>query len=175
MHFERLTNENHPLFNKALTLYDLSFPYFERRELKSQIQTLKDCDYRFDLIYDNDAFVGLILFWETEKFIYIEHFCIFPELRNKKYGQKVLNAICQTKKTVILEIDPPVDEISIRRKNFYIRCGFFENPFYHEQLPFHKNDTTHHLIIMTFPRVISQAEYDFFKTYYKNRIMNNVF
>lgn len=27
---------------------------------------------------------------------------------------------------VILEIDPPVDAVSIRRKGFYQRCGFKE-------------------------------------------------
>ena len=29
---------------------------------------------------------------------------------------------------MILEIDPPVDDISIRRRGFYERSGFVENP-----------------------------------------------
>lgn len=44
---------------------------------------------------------------QNESFLYIEHFCILP-------------------KTLMLEIDPPKDDISKRRKGFYERSGFTE-------------------------------------------------
>ena len=107
MRFERLTSERHPLFSAAMNLYAESFPSHEQREPASQARILSDPEYHFGLIMDGETFVGLILFWETDAFIYIEHFCICPELRNRQYGFRALRAFCECGKTVILEIDPP--------------------------------------------------------------------
>ena len=75
---------------------------------------MSDADYHFDCIYDSEDMVGIMLYWETEIFIYIEHFCISPEMRNKQLGQKALEYLAsQTDKKIILEIDPPVRNIAI--------------------------------------------------------------
>ena len=124
MVLKRITNIFHPMYCEALNLYKISFPCHEQREKHSQEEILKDDEYHFCLLYDEDIFVGLILYWEHEQFIYIEHFCILPEMRNKQYGQKALALLTKQGKTIILEIDPPKDEISKRRKGFYERCGF---------------------------------------------------
>ena len=63
-----------------------------------------------------------MLYWETPDFRYIEHFCILPALRGQRYGSRALSML-PNDRPVILEIDPPVDEIAIRRKAFYERCG----------------------------------------------------
>lgn len=76
-----------------MQLYKMSFPYHEQRELLSQNKILGDDAYHFCLVYDNDIFVGLVLYWENDSFIYIEHFCIFPDMRNKQYGQKTLQLL----------------------------------------------------------------------------------
>lgn len=39
-------------------------------------------------------------------------------MRNKQYGQKTLSLLAKQGKTLILEIDPPKDGISKRRKGF---------------------------------------------------------
>lgn len=129
------------------------------------------------LVYynDEDVFVGLILYWEQEQFIYIEHFCILPEMRNKQYGQKTLALLAKQGKTLILEIDPPENDISKRRKGFYERCGFRENFFTHIHPPYHKENEGHHLVIMTCPKQISKDMFDTFSHYLKNRVMKNVF
>lgn len=48
---------------------------------------------------------------------------ILPALRGQRYGSRALSML-PNDRPVILEIDPPVDEIAIRRKGFYERCGF---------------------------------------------------
>lgn len=113
MRFERLSSKEHPMYQKAMELYSISFPPHEQREPASQGKIVTDDEYHFTLIYDEDLFIGLVLFWETKSFLYVEHFCILPEMRNKKYGQKALKLLAQRQKAVILEIDPPVDTISI--------------------------------------------------------------
>lgn len=173
MYIERLTDKNHPLYKAAKELYSISFPYREQRENISQEKILCDDEYCFGLVYDEAEFVGLALYWETESFIYVEHLCISPEMRNRNYGSKVLNLLCEKHKTVILEIDPPIDEISIRRKGFYERNGFEANPYNHVHPPYHTGVAGHDLVIMTYPKMITQIEYDNFDKYLKEHIMKD--
>ena len=175
MRLERLTDKNHPMYHNALALYSISFPDYEQRERTSQDKILKDDEYHFDLIDDGEAFIGLALYWETECFIYVEHFCILPEMRNKGYGKNVLGLLGKKGKKVILEIDPPVDDISIRRKGFYERCGFAENPYPHVHPPYHQGNAGHDLVIMSFPEEIELSEYVHFKDYLECRVMKDAF
>lgn len=62
MHLERVTDSSHPMYNEALRLYRMSFPYHEQREELSQKRILGDSEYCFDLVYDENKFVGLILY-----------------------------------------------------------------------------------------------------------------
>lgn len=78
MHFERVTDANHPMYEKALALYRESFPMHEQRLPASQKRILGDMAYHFGLIWDEAVFVGLILYWETQTYQYVEHFCILP-------------------------------------------------------------------------------------------------
>jgi len=172
---ERLLSDIHPLYKRALSLYDMSFPHHEKRQPHSQAEILNDDLYHFDLIFDDDTFIGIILNWEYEKFIYVEHFCILPEMRNKRYGQKALSLLSQRGKTVILEIDPPIDEIAMRRKGFYERCGFVSNPFRHIHPPYHKDIEGHKLMIMTSPSAITEETYDLFNKHLNEHIMKNAF
>lgn len=175
MRFERLTSKTHEMYKKASELYSISFPPHEQREAVSQAKILNDDEYHFSLIYDDEVFVGLVLYWDTQNFVYVEHFCILPEMRNKNYGQKVLALLGKCGKTVILEIDPPIDAISTRRKGFYERSGFVENPYAHIHPPYHKGNVGHNLVIMSFPDKITQSEYDFFKHHLDHHVMENVF
>ena len=79
MEFRRLTEGGSDLYQRAMELYEISFPVFEQREPESQIEIMGHEEYRFHLIYDEETWVGMILCWETEDFIYIEHFCTRPQ------------------------------------------------------------------------------------------------
>ena len=171
MKFVRLLSKDDKMFNDAIILYKKSFPSHEQREIESQKEILNDEEYHFDLIYDNDTFIGIVLYWETLNYIYIEHFCIEPNMRNKKYGETALELLKKKNKTIILEIDPPIDEISIRRKSFYNRVGYKENTFNHIHPPYNNLNSGHVLSVMSYPNLLSQIEYDNFNLYLKNRVM----
>lgn len=175
MRFERVTNTAHDMYSGAMALYRASFPFHEKRERKSQSEILNDKDYNFTLAYDENDFVGMVLYWETKAFIYIEHFCVSPEKRNMRYGQKVLEALRGIGKTVILEIDPPVDEVSERRQGFYERNGFCANIYAHTHPPYHREHTGHRLVVMSCPDTLSEDEYRKFDTYLKKRVMKDAF
>ncbi len=55
MKFIRLLSKDDKMFSEAMKLYGKSFPSHEQREIESQKEILKDEEYHFDLIYDNDS------------------------------------------------------------------------------------------------------------------------
>lgn len=171
MRLERLTAPEHGMYQGAMELYRSSFPFHEQREGDSQARIMGHEEYQFNLIYDGDEFAGLMLCWETARFIYVEHFCILPDLRNKKYGQRALELLRERGKPVILEIDPPVDELSIRRKGFYERTGYRENPFSHVHPPYHAGYSGHPLTVMSCPEPLSEELYQEFDRYLKAVVM----
>ena len=96
-----------------------------------------------------------------------------PQLRGQQYGQRALALLAQEGKTVILEIDPPApsDPIAQRRKEFYERCGYKRNPFPHEHPAYHAGNEPHRLVIMSYPAILKQEEYESFKKYLDTRVM----
>lgn len=169
----RLTSYEDAMYTQAMELYRNSFPGHEQRKDASQKAALGVAEYHFDLIYDGNVFVGMLLYWETKDFLYVEHFCVKPELRGKSYGQKALEELGKKRKRVILEIDPPTDEISIRRKGFYERAGYLENSFRHVHPPYHAENQGHPLVVMSCPDLLTRTEYESFYDYLKNTVMTD--
>ena len=156
-----------------MELYSISFPEHEQREPDSQGLIMSYPDYQFNLIFDGKLFVGLMLCWETESFIYVEHFCIFPDVRNNSYGSKALDLLSERGKTLILEIDPPIDDISMRRKGFYVRSGFVANPYPHVHPPYRKGYSPHNLVVMSKGTELPRNEYERFNNYLAETVMSN--
>ena len=173
MEITRITDPAAPLYREAMALYGISFPLHEQRETPSQTAVLGNDAYYFDVVCDADQFVGEILYWDLGGAYYIEHFCVVPALRNKHYGQKILQAYQHM--PLILEIDPPVDALSLRRKSFYERCGFVENPYPHVHPPYHAGNKGHDLVVMSRPDRLSAQEYDQFRTFLQAVVMKNAF
>ena len=171
MKFERITTSEHPFYKEAIDLYKISFPLHEQREAISQNEILRNPEYHFDIVCDDNRFIGEVLYWDIGGFRYIEHFCVMPSMRNHHYGQIILTALQD--KPLILEIDPPVDEISRRRKGFYERCGFVENPYSHIHPPYHKGNGGHELVIMSSPNAITFGEYEMFQRALRDMVMLN--
>lgn len=58
MRLERITSTEHPMYSRAMELYEISFPDHERREEPSQKSIMNDPEYHFELIYEDDSFIG---------------------------------------------------------------------------------------------------------------------
>ena len=174
MELLRIKTDKDERFRAAMELYEESFPLHERRTAESQSAALAEEDYHFNLIFDDDIFLGLLLCWETRGFVYVEHFCILPELRGKNYGAMALELLSRGGKGVILEIDPLVDDISVRRKNFYERAGYRTNGFEHVHPPYRRGFNGHRLVIMSSPAPLSEEEYKIFARYLSETVMRDV-
>lgn len=174
LEMKRLTSCEDRMYQRAMELYKASFPAHEQREALSQQRILSCREYHFNLLYDGERFVGMILYWETDAFLYVEHFCIDPQMRNKSYGRTALSLLQEAGKPILLEIDPPVDELSQRRKCFYERAGFRENPYRHIHPPYHPENSGHLLTVMSFPDTLDAAEYDAFRLYLNRKVMGRM-
>lgn len=116
--------------------------------------------------------------YEKAMELYSKSFPIYeqrlPEMRGRGYGAQTLSFSASAKKTVILEIDPPNDEVSARRKAFYERAGYRANPFDHIHPPYHSEYKGHRLVVMTYPAAISENEYKNFNSYLENMVMKKI-
>ena len=72
---------------------------------------------------------------------------------------------------VILEIDPPEDEISIRRLHFYERLGFTANPHEYTHPSFRRPFHPHRLVLMSRPGALSDDEARRFADFIRERVL----
>lgn len=121
-----ISNTDYTDWEKWVDTYQASFPIEEQRPLESIIYLIeKEKRYRATAILHEGKCVGLLTSWCFDTFIYIEHFAIAPELRSSGYGSMALRHFVESQSLpVILEVEPPTDDIAIRRTGFYERNGF---------------------------------------------------
>lgn len=127
----------------AKKVYNSSFPENERRDfsLIPNLITQEQGAFDFMVIEDNSKPIGILGIWEFEDFIFIEHIAVEKSQRNKSYGKNIMNyLINQYSKPIVLEVEPPKEEDSIRRIKFYTRVGFRFLNIDYLQPPYVKNN-----------------------------------
>lgn len=170
MNFVRLKNVDNLYWNKIWPVYQNSFPIFEKRKIEDHIAAMGDDEFYCTVIFEDNILIGFLFYWQWDKYQYIEHFAIIPSLRGKNYGSRILKEFCKDDKIIILEIDPPVDDISIRRLRFYKRLGFQLNNYTHVQLTYRKNYEGYKLKILSYNCILSEEEYNDFNNFLFNEI-----
>ncbi len=172
MKLKRITDSTTADFEALYAIYTRSFPIFEQRILSDHIQALNDKEYFCHAVKDaQNTVVGLLCTWRTDSFIYVEHLAILESERRKNIGTNLLKQLIETSDVpIILEIDPPVDDISIRRKGFYEKLGFIVNDFVHIHPAFTEKSGSYELKVLSIPS-ISAETYATFRRYLDDRIM----
>ena len=56
----------------------------------------------FNAIECDGELSGMFVYWDIGDFYYLEHLAVFPEMRNKKIGQQVLDYVAEHLKGVRL-------------------------------------------------------------------------
>lgn len=143
---------------EAWSIYQASFPPFEQWHEECYSRAFSDPRFEADGIWRGDELVGIIFHWDAGEYRYVEHLAISPALRGQNIGSIALSAFCRKVGKVILEIDPPVDEISIRRERFYRHIGFFINPYEYIHPSFRKPFQPHQLFLMSYPTAITYQQ-----------------
>ena len=158
MKYTRIKNTKHPLFTKVWSLYKKSFPPEERRQLRAQIKIMDNPLYHFEIIVNDNEFIGFIMWWSFERIRYIEHLATLPRLRSKGYGQHILKRFTSESTPILLEVEQPDTEINKRRICFYQRMGFIINEYEYKQPPHKKHGNYVPLILMTYPNTIPKDD-----------------
>ena len=114
--------------------------------------------YRIYHLCENEEKVGFIAIWEFEDFAFIEHFVTYANYRNKGLGAKALEVVKQQYSQVILEVEPPEEEMSIRRFAFYQRQGFVPNDYFYMQPSYREKGNEVRLILMSYPCCLSDIK-----------------
>lgn len=171
MELERLKTTLHPLYEEAMALYAASFPLHEQRTADDQRRALEHLDYHFVLALEQSQMVGLVLYWEQPQYLYIEHLCTVPAVRGQGLGAEILRQLTPLEKTLILEIDPPEDEISIRRLGFYQRAGFQTNPFPYRHPAYRRDCKPHRLVVLSHPAPLTADDFSAFQRYLNAVVM----
>ena len=120
---------------------------------------------------EGERFLGILLFWEAEGFRYVEHFATCPQLRGRGVGARALARLNGEGVPVVLEIDPPEDPVSRRRKGFYEGLGLVSNPWPHIHPPYRLEFSGHALEVMTFPGGWDEGQYRRFARYLDETVM----
>lgn len=164
MDFLRIDPAEQERWNSVWQLYEESFPVAERRKLEDQL--LASTDERFFPLsaWEGDRLTGLLFFWEWKEYRYLEHLAVVPALRGQGFGSEMLRFLRDSDHTIILEIDPLVNELSVRRLQFYERSGFTLTPYRFVHLPYRLEAEPQELLILSYPRMITrEAHQDFLR------------
>lgn len=170
LRIERITHEDPQVW----PLYESAFPACERRSAAHHHRALGDAEFFAHTIYSGEQFAGLVHFWQWGDMAYIEHLATSPEVRGGGIGGRVVEWAKEATagKLLVLEIEPPVDELTCRREGFYKRHGLVSNPQFEHIHPSYSQETDpHQLILMSWPRPITQAEFDEFRRYLLGRVL----
>ncbi len=151
-------------FAKCWQIYESSFPQCERRDLDRHCVALNDLNYRFVAVVEGGGVVAVVGYWLFgEDMLFVEHLAVSSDLRSGGYGGRIMDYIESMRPLTILEIELPIDELSTRRRGFYEGQGLFVNPYKHKQPPYREGEGWLPLVIMSYPRRLSQMEYETFR------------
>ena len=126
--------DNNKYINKIEELYLNSFPEDERFPFWILEKASKENNSDLYAIIDNDKFVGMCYLVNCCNAYYLMYLAVEPSLRNKNYGSKILIDLKEKYKTLFLSVDEPIDDISIKRKKFYLKNGFYDiNKIYEDK------------------------------------------
>ena len=169
---QRETSSNDCNIEKVINLYISSFPEDERRDFNEVLRLLdNNSPFRIiSAISEDGNFAGFIGYWEFDNFIYGEHFAVEPEMRGQKIGEKFLAHLASiSPKPIILEVELPEEEMSIRRIKFYERNGYkLRDDITYIQPPYSPEKNSLELKLMTYRDIkLSDNCYEI-KTIHKN-------
>lgn len=170
----RVTGVDDPLFTESLNIYQTSFPVHEQRRVQDFPLAFADPDFFYETFLNEAGRVAAILVtWRRKEFVYLEYFAVDASLRGQGAGQKILEELRDAfPHKVILEIDPPEDEISRRRLGFYRRHGFVPNPqFDYMHPPYTDEGKPFPLLLMTHGEALDEETYRSFVDFHHKHVV----
>lgn len=115
-------------------LFTEAFPESERRPIEWLCRLLKE-EPAMHLVTEGES--AMLCYWRFPEFVYVEYLAVDKSLRSQGMGGRIISQLVESVDVpVILEVEPPVDDLTRRRVAFYQRHGFrllsipYEQPSY---------------------------------------------
>lgn len=163
-----ILNGQSPYYASARELYLAAFPREERRDKENMLA--KNPAFRPGVLTEDGNFRGILFYWEGEDFLFLEHFAMAPQLRNSGLGTKALELLKGFGKKIVLEIEMPASDLTRRRKGFYERNGFLENPWYHIQPKYRLGDEDLPLMLLSYPEMLTEEAWQGFEEFLREHV-----
>ncbi len=168
--FRRFAAPTDSGWREAMTLYESAFPARERRSEEDTVRALSDPEFHACSVWLGEEFAALLFYWQNDELTYGEFLAVRPELRGHKIGHRIMEWFCR-QGDVILEIEPPVDELTCRRKGFYERLGFVANDYRYIHPSYGNPLDPHQLVLMSRHRPLSRDRAVALAAYVRSRVM----
>ncbi|CAK7052113.1 MAG: hypothetical protein PETM_02192 [Petrimonas sp.] len=171
MEFLRIEQSDKNRWNKVWELYESSFPTAERRKMKDHVRACSDPQFHPVSAWEDGELIGLLFYWEWDMYRYLEYLAITPGLRGHGFGSQLLHYLRDSNHTIILEIDPLINELSVRRLQFYERAGFTLTPYRFMHLPYRLEGQPIELLILSYPKMITKGQHNDFLKFLGKRVI----
>ncbi|MBR5894440.1 MAG: GNAT family N-acetyltransferase [Akkermansia sp.] len=156
-------------------IYEDAFPREERRSWEQHCRAmLSEPGFYCMRLAQNGRSVGVLFYWQLGDFYFLEHLAVRAADRGLGIGHAALQWLQTLGKPIILEIEPPVDDISRRRLTFYRSLGFSEQAQEHVQAAFHADTAAVPMSLLSWPTVQSDATVASFELLLRNVVMKYV-
>ena len=155
-------------FERIFEIMDASFPDNEMRTKEKQFELFTTNNYYniFCIGNDTSRILGFIIVWLFDEFIFIENFATDETARGAGLGGDLLDfVIHKFNKDVILEVEPPQDDLKRRRIGFYKRHDFIYHEFEYLMPPLHEGDEFLPLQIMTYKKEFTSEAFEYYKDF----------
>ena len=121
--FEEL--QNRKKISRIFSVYEKTFPEDERRGKEQFLALSENPDVYIFSIKNDEIAIGYLIFWEISDFYFLEHFEVFEEFRNQKFGSEILTQLQEKYEKIMLEAEPKnQNEMAEKRIRFYEKNGF---------------------------------------------------
>ena len=138
-----------------------SFPKSEYREYEEQKLLTKNNLYNL-MTFRNEKniLIAFMATWNLKNFKFIEHIAVDEKFRGMGIGTKIVKEFIENSNSeIVLEIEPPIDNTTIKRLNFYKKLGFVFNKYIYYQPPIRKDFEKIKLNLLSYPQKLSKKKF----------------
>ena len=157
MTYQKLTIDDFDALYKILQEH---FPEKEQKEYNYMKQAIIQGKINVIVQKEEGTIIGALCYVLLDAYAFIDYLVIVNQHQGKRLGEKILqHFISLMDRPIVLEVELPDTPIAKRRIAFYQRQNFILNEYYYE-VPENGLRPTCTFLLMTYPRAISQEEFD---------------
>ncbi|KQR95610.1 hypothetical protein ASG01_07145 [Chryseobacterium sp. Leaf180] len=125
MEWIQITSPDDFRVKKIYDSYSTSFPEDERRDWYQFVALFCHPKVKIFSVIEEANDVGYLILWELKNHVFVEHFEVFTDFRNRNLGSQIVSHLLASHPRIILEIEPSdLNENSKRRFSFYQKNNF---------------------------------------------------